>query len=96
MYKFLLSLILIVFSFSVFSTSDDVSKAWLTLIKKSFSESCSIEPPVVENSIVGNNGFISEKWALNTCQGAKLYQVSFYPKKHFPKRKSEFVVELVK
>jgi hypothetical protein len=95
-YKFLLSLILIVFSFSVFSASDDVSKAWLTLIKNGYSEDCSIEPPEVESSLVGNNGFITEKWVLTTCHGVKLYQVSFYPKMYFPKRKLEFVVELVK
>jgi len=68
---------------------------WLGLIKKSLGPACDVSLTKVGATVWGNNGFHSEQWFLQTCNGPAEYQVSYYPPAAFPLRASPYEVQRV-
>ena len=71
------------------------SSEWLDLIKADFDRSCAVELIKVGSTVSGNNGYRSEQWFMQTCEGRFEYWVTYYSAVAFPNRARRFEVTRV-
>ena len=72
--------------------SGSVDERWLELIKARFPSNCFVVRTHADSWVIGNNGYQSAHWFVQTCQGSFQYNVIYYPHSAFPLRVSPYEV----
>ena len=94
--KILILVLTFALSFPAWSSAEEDYKFnWISLINKELGPSCAFSITKIGLSSWGNNGFHSEQWFVQTCNGPAEYLVSYYPPASFPMRASPYEVKRV-
>jgi hypothetical protein len=97
LYRLFFYIAIFFFLFEGAGAGNSVESGWLDLIGADITartgDKCDVRVEKVVNSVIGNNGYMSERWVVQVCGQSVIYDVEYFPPSAFPDREEDKIVQ---